>query len=128
MKIARKVATKSSHARGSQRKATKQSSLLFDIFRQHYCSLETLTSTCVTTITSKLYSNNLISGDVQDQVITGQDSDSRKASKVLHNLKQQITINPRKLLTLVEVLKEEPVFDDLTEGIASKYITYITSY
>ena len=39
-------------------------SALFDIFRRHYSALVSMTSTCVHTITDKLFSKNLISEDV----------------------------------------------------------------
>ena len=79
-----------------------------------------MTSTCVTSIASKLFSKNLISDDVQDQVITGQESDGKRASKVLYAVTKQIKIDPRKLLTLVEVLQQERVFDDITKEITGE--------
>ncbi len=93
---------------------------LLNIFRRHYFKLETMTSTCVHTITSKLYSSNMISEAVQDQVITSQESDNRKASKVLHSVKQRLKVDPGKLRELIEVLQEEPVFDDLTKAMMSE--------
>lgn len=95
----------------------EQSASFFDIFQRHYSELATLIGTCVHTITNKLFSRNLISGDVQDQVATGQDPDGRKA---LHNVKQTLKVDPGKLKMLVEVLREEPVFGNLTKAIMSE--------
>lgn len=100
--------------------ATNKQSALFDIIQKHYGGLVTMISTCVDSFTNELYSENLISGDVQDQVITGQDPDSKKASRVLHSVKQKLKLHPEKVRTFVEVLKKEPVFDDLTKEIMSK--------
>ena len=108
----------------SQRSDDKQTAL-FGVFRKHYSKLEMVMSTCVTTMTSKLYSANLVSEDVQDQVVTGQDSDTRKASKVLHSVKQQMKVDPGKLRMLIKVLREEPVFDDLTKEITSEYLNSV---
>ncbi len=114
--------TKSStSSRKNPKDAVDKQSALFNIFQRHYANLVTITETCVTTMTTKLYSKKLISEDVLDRVITGQDPDSIKASRVLHSIKQQIKVDPGKLRTLVEVLKEEPVFDGLAKVIMSEH-------
>ena len=97
-----------------------KTSALFDIFQKYHPDLETMTSSCVRTISTKLFSHNLISKEVRDQVITGQDSNSAKASKVLHNVEQVLEVSPGKLRALVEVLQSEPFFDDLTKAIKSE--------
>ena len=83
--------------------------------------LEAMTSTCVRTITGKLFSRNLISEDVQDQVVIGQDTDSRKAAKVLYSVKQGLKVDPGKLRTFVEILQEQPMLRDLTKAIMSEW-------
>ena len=98
----------------------EKQSALFGIFRRHYNSLVTLTRTCVNTIADKLYSKSLISDDVLGQIITGHDADGTKASKLLYSVKQKLEVDPGKLRTLVEILREETVFDDLTKGIMSE--------
>ena len=95
-------------------------SALFGIFQKHYSSLEAMISTCVNTTASKLYSKKLISEKVQDEVITGRDPDGIKASKVLLNVQKIMKVNPMKLKMLVDVLKEEPSFEDLTKQIIGK--------
>ena len=122
----------SDHVSSKKRKCSKKASrhpggkggrksALFDVFEKHYPDLETLTSSCVHAISSKLFSRKLISEHVWDQVITGQDSDTRKASKVLHNVRQTLKVSPGKLRTLVQVLEGEPTFDDLTTAIESEF-------
>ncbi len=123
VKLSKKAVTKPSMspAHNPEDKVDKQHALSA-IFQRYYDSLVTTTGTCgVDTIANKLYSKNLISENVLGQVITGQDSDSIKASKVLYNVKERIKVDPGKLRTLVEVLKKEPVFDDLTKEITSEY-------
>ena len=77
-------------------------------------------STCISTVTTKLFTRKLIPEDILGQVITGQDSDQKKAQNIVYSVQQQIKNDPGKLRTLVEVLQEEPVFDDLTKEIMSK--------
>ena len=100
---------------------TKQESKAYDSFQRHYNSLVALTSTCIGTITSKLFARKLISEDILGQVVTGQDSDQGKAQRVLYSIHQQVKTDPGKLKTLLEVLEEEPVFDNLTKEMISKY-------
>ncbi len=107
-------------------------SALYGTYRRHSSKLVDIASTCLSTITSKLFARNLISEAVQGQVISGQGTDHEKAVKVLYAVQQQIKDDPWKLRTLVEVLKEEPVFDGLTKEITSEcncnpetpYLTY----
>lgn len=120
------------HAKGATKKFSRQTSnpakdqerqentLLFEIFQKYYEQLNAITRSCPNTIANKLFSKNMISVEVLDQVITGQDSSGKKASTVLFSVCSQIQANPQKLLDFIEVLKEESIYDDIAREIASK--------
>lgn len=93
---------------------------LFDIFKKYYGVLAKKLCACLNTVTNELYARNLISDEVQSQVISSQDSDQTKASKLLLHVKNEIQCNPAKLLELIDVLKEEPFFDEITKEIMGK--------
>ena len=97
-------------------------SALLKIFRRHYSNLEKMISMCVTSITSQLYSRNLISSDMQEQLVSSQDAPRAKASKLLLCVKQQLEMDPEKIQALLEVLREDSIFDDLASGITSEWL------
>ena len=90
------------------------------ILMKHYSELVTLISMCVDTIADKLFAKGLISSNLHDQIISGQDYDRKKASKVVKNVKKMIEVNCEKMSVFIDVLKEERSFDDLTAKIISE--------
>ena len=94
-------------------------SALLNIFQKHYSNLEKMI--CVMSITSQLYSRNLISSHLQEQIITSQDPHCTKASQLLVGVRKLLDTDPEKIQALLEVLGEEPIFDGLTNGMASEY-------
>lgn len=90
---------------------------LLDVFQRHYKSLLVLIKTCPVIISSTLYSNGFISEDTLNEVITGQDSQLKKAALLLCDVRAHLKVNPEMLMEFVGVLEQEKSFDDLTNQI-----------
>lgn len=125
-RYSRRTATKpsKSFAANPQRKYIAKQ---LAIFQRHYSELETMISMCVDTVSNKLFSKGLISDNVLGLIITGQDSDRKKASKVLHIVRNAIKVNPEKLKVFVDILKEERSLKDLTKGMSEDLTKEIMS-
>ena len=95
---------------------------LFTVFRRHYDRLVTVTRSCVIALTAKLYARNIISEEVHDEIIECGKSNREKASKLLLHVKNQVSVHPGKLLELIDVLKEEPSFDHITNDLVCKLL------
>ena len=92
----------------------------YSVFRKHYKSLLAIIQSCPDSLAGKLFSSRLLSSEVVDQIITGHDSSGTKASRIVHAVCNRVKADPEKLLDFVEVLEEEPSFDDLVREIHGK--------
>jgi hypothetical protein len=90
---------------------------MFSVFQHHYGTLETIIQLCPDTIASKLFSKNLIPASVMTEVITGPYSVGKKASTLLVHVCTQLQANPEKVKHFIDVLREEPSFDHITEAM-----------
>lgn len=59
----------------------------------------------------------MISREVLNQIIASQDSDQAKASKLFLYVEKKINGAPEKMFVLIDILKDEPSFDDVTKEI-----------
>lgn len=82
----------------------------------------TIIQSCPDSLANKLFSSKLLSDEVLDQVITGQDPNGKKASRILHTVSTYIKADPEKVLNFIRVLEEEPSFDDLIKEIHGKHL------
>lgn len=93
---------------------------LLGIFKRYNKSLVTMIKSCPTNFSSMLYSKGFISDETWNQVITGQDSQVKKASLLLCDVHNALEINPEMLVQFVRLLKQDKYFDSLAEEIMGK--------
>ena len=74
-------------------------------------------------VASRLYSEELISEEAYDNIITSNKSRRDKAHSLLHALRATISIGPQSLKTLIEVLRRNKAFkaiaDKMDEDVSS---------
>lgn len=98
---------------------------LFDIFQRHYSNLVKVIQTCPEPIANELFARKMMPAHVLSQVITGQDSQGKKASILLVNVSSVLEVYPEKLLDFINILKTEPSFAGITQRMLGKLITCI---
>ncbi len=95
---------------------------LLSIFQKHYEGLVALIESCPVGVSTKLFSRGLISEDTLSLVITGQDSQLKKAALLLCNVRAHLKVNPEMLSDFVKLLQQEKSFDFLTNQMKGKYV------
>ena len=93
---------------------------LLNVFQKHYDDLVTMIQSCPHVITNKLFTRRIVSAETLNQVITGQESTLKKASILLCDVRNHLTVNPEKLIEFVDLLKQERSLDFLTEKMMGK--------
>lgn len=88
---------------------------LLDVFQKHYKSLVTMIKVCPVKFSSLLFSQGFISEDTLSQVVTGQDSQLKKAALLLCDVRVHLEINPEMLIEFVELLQQDKSFDFLAD-------------
>ena len=108
-------------------KGKQQSSCLLGVFQRHYNSLVSLIKTCPIEISSELFAKGFISEDTLNQVITGQDSQVKKAALLLCDVRAHLKVNPEAFTEFVSVLEQEKSFDFLASKMKGKRSEYLNS-
>ena len=91
-----------------------------NIFRQHYSGLVMSISHCLNTVADLLFSGNLISRELQRQVLAGHETDQKLASKVIFCVQDKIMLNPDDLIKFIHILKKESSCEVISKRIMSK--------
>ena len=91
-----------------------------NIFQQHYSDLVMSISHCLNTVADLLFSGNLISRELQRQILAGHESDQKLASKVVFGVQDYITLNPDDLIKFIDILKKESSCEVISKRIMSK--------
>ena len=88
------------------------------VFKKHYADLSDLLAVPdnMSTIASRLYSEDLIPEEAFDNISTSGRTRRDKAESILRALKATISIQPQSLRTLIEILKK----NDALKAIAEK--------
>lgn len=94
---------------------------LLDVFQKHYENLVTITKSCPLSVCNKLFSSGFISEDTWNHVITGQDSQLKKASLLLCDIRAHLKVCPEMLVEFVKLLEQDMSFDFLTCQIKGEF-------
>ena len=103
-------------------KDSRRTNHLLEVFQKHYKSLVTMIKSCPIDISSALFSKGFIFEDTLNQVITGQDSQSKKAALLLCDVRAHLKVDPEMLVEFVKLLEQEKSFDFLTNQMKGKCI------
>ena len=114
------VTSKRSFKKKKARSSSRKSDRLYSIFQEHFDDLRSLIEMSLESMASKLFTKNLISSDVMNEIITSQQSAANKALVLLANVSSLVKKDSGKLLVLLEILKQEAAFDDITSKISGE--------
>lgn len=114
------VSNTSSTPHSSKNKKLTGEAHLFNVYQKHNFIFLTMARSNLWILTSKLFSRNIISDDVQSEISSSHGSELEKASKLLHHVTNRIKLYPSKLLEFMEVLQEIPSLSDQAKEIMGR--------